>query len=136
MPVARQCVKAVLAGVCCDFDDVLLVVSELVSNAVRHTRSGVSGGRVRVVIELVADDVIGVEVIDDGSAVVPYPCKPGEDRTDGRGLWLVDDLTEKWGVRRFGQDQSVVWAQVPVEAKKAEVLTTEKAAVTYADVPP
>ncbi|MGW0809455.1 ATP-binding protein [Nonomuraea sp. NPDC002799] len=119
VPVARQCAKAVLAEVNCDLGDVLLVISELVTNAVNHSRSGMPGGWVRVKVEWTDAGLVGVEVLDDGSASVPFPRRPDAGRVSGRGLWLVDDLAEEWGVRRFGNERSAVWAQVSVSVAEA-----------------
>jgi anti-sigma regulatory factor (Ser/Thr protein kinase) len=106
-------VAAVLAGAGCrDIDAVLVVVSELITNAIVHTRSGSNGGRVRVEIEEAGDDLVGVEVTDQGAATVPAQRTP--DCEGGRGLWLVGDLALHWGVRQLNAGRSVVWALMDV----------------------
>ncbi|MEO3874116.1 ATP-binding protein [Nonomuraea sp. B12E4] len=122
VPVARHCVRAVLAGAGCQVGDVLLVVTELVANAVEHTRSGIPGGRICIKIQRVTDGLIGIEVVDFGAPTVPYPRKPLECWESGRGLGLVDALSETWGVRRFGEEQSAVWAHVLVDMKEENVV--------------
>jgi anti-sigma regulatory factor (Ser/Thr protein kinase) len=82
-------------------DDLLLLLSELVTNAVVHSDSGrTAGGRVTVRLAL-SPGAVRVEVTDDGSAAgvpaVRVP-EPGDD--GGRGLWLVDLLATEWGRRR------------------------------------
>ena len=70
-------------------DSALLVVSELVSNAVRH-----GGGALALVLELTAGRV--TVSVTDGSTLVPRRrVDPGEG---GRGLLLIEMLVERWGV--------------------------------------
>ncbi|MBG0821144.1 ATP-binding protein [Planomonospora sp. ID91781] len=86
-------------------DDLLLLLSELVTNAVVHSDSGrTAGGRVTVRLTLSpvsSPGAVHVEVTDDGSAAgapaVRVP-EPGDD--GGRGLWLVDLLATEWGCHR------------------------------------
>lgn len=111
---ARQYVRQVLAGACRpETDDLVLLVSELVSNAVRHSDSGRGpDGRVTVSLELVGD-VIHVEVTDAGSAA-NAPLEPGEvdlNGEGGRGLWLVNEMSAAWGWHDVPGGR-VVWFQV------------------------
>ncbi|MEU5440629.1 ATP-binding protein [Streptomyces griseofuscus] len=74
--------------------DVLLCVSELVTNAVVH---GVPPGRGCFLLRLRRDGtVVRVEVHDSGTGV-PQVAHPGLDE-GGRGLLLVSALSDKWGV--------------------------------------
>ncbi|MEU6738284.1 ATP-binding protein [Streptosporangium sandarakinum] len=94
-------------------DDALLLVTELVTNAVRHSDSGRQpDGKVTLII-MSRDGTILIDVIDEGS-----PGTAPELRTDvqadcggGRGLWLVRELSTAWGWR---DDQAgrVVWFQI------------------------
>jgi anti-sigma regulatory factor (Ser/Thr protein kinase) len=87
-------------------DPLLLVVSELVSNAVRHGRAPVgmllrrTGGGVRV------------EVHDDASEAGPLGASTlsGPDAESGRGLFLVDAVSSDSGVQQIPEDGKVVWA--------------------------
>jgi anti-sigma regulatory factor (Ser/Thr protein kinase) len=72
--------------------DVELLVSELVSNAVRHGEAPVSLDVRR------EDDVLRVEVQDAGTGPGPR-MRPG-DRGGGFGLRLVDRVATRWGVER------------------------------------
>jgi anti-sigma regulatory factor (Ser/Thr protein kinase) len=78
-----------------------LVVTELVTNSVRH--SGLSpAGAVGLDVR-VAPDRLFVEVSDPGPGFEPEVCEatPDDlDRTGGWGLLLVDQLTDSWGVVR------------------------------------
>ncbi|HEX2192516.1 MAG TPA: SpoIIE family protein phosphatase [Acidimicrobiales bacterium] len=83
--------------------DLLLVVSELCSNAVRHA-SGAPGG---LVLRAWAEgDAIVVEVEDDGAGFELHgryddePPDPSAER--GRGLYVVEALTDEMSVRRNG----------------------------------
>lgn len=71
--------------------DVLLLTSELVTNAVLHGRSEVC---VEVVVER---EVLRVSVLDENSRR-PLPVSEDENALDGRGLALVDAVAARWGV--------------------------------------
>lgn len=74
-------------------DDAELLVSELVTNAVRHGGPEVS---VRVRVEPATLDVA---VRDDGATVPPArPLAPDASSPTGRGLLLVDTVSAEWGV--------------------------------------
>lgn len=80
-----------------DVDDLALLVSEVLTNAIRHTRSGMAGGTVTLNF-LDAGPVTRVEVIDAGGA--PTRAKPRddvpEDSESGHGLHLVAALAKRW----------------------------------------
>ncbi|MEU6240395.1 ATP-binding protein [Streptomyces sp. NPDC047024] len=109
---ARRLVRLALAAWYLDdlIDDGVLIVSELVANAVRHARRQ----SIRVVVERVAPRTVRVAVADF-SRVVPNPCTPTDDEEAGRGLFLVTALAANWGTaeRRWGK---VVWAELGVRA--------------------
>ncbi|WP_234544321.1 ATP-binding protein [Streptomyces shenzhenensis] len=73
-------------------EDAVLLVSELVGNAVRHTGARVFGLRMRR-----RPGWIRVEVRDPSRGL---PCLMSVQETDisGRGLFLVDKLADRWGV--------------------------------------
>ncbi|MEU1514799.1 ATP-binding protein [Streptomyces sp. NPDC005811] len=78
-------------------DDVLLCVSELVTNALLH---GVPPGRQFLLFLRYDGRVIRVEVHDSGAGV-PHVIEDGDEDEDegGRGLLLVSALSDQWGVR-------------------------------------
>lgn len=84
-------------------DMLTLVVSELVTNALTHTRSGVPGENVTLRL-YVYEHHIRVAVKDAG----PKPDRvlrlraPGDSSTHGRGLVLVDALSLRWGSLTVG----------------------------------
>lgn len=81
-----------------------LVVSELVTNVVLHARSA---GVLRIVLTA---DHLRVEV-DDPSTATPTVKHYGSDATTGRGLHLLDHLTERWGTEQRDSGKTV-WAEL------------------------
>ncbi|WP_433891605.1 ATP-binding protein [Streptomyces sp. CA-111067] len=73
-------------------DPAVLVVSELVGNAVRHTRSH----RVLVVVARPAAGLVRIEVVDRSRAL-PVLHTPDPDAERGRGLLTVDAVATRWG---------------------------------------
>jgi serine phosphatase RsbU (regulator of sigma subunit)/anti-sigma regulatory factor (Ser/Thr protein kinase) len=80
-----------------------LVVSELVTNAVRYAQS-------KIGLRLVLEGGLFCEVLDD-SAALPRLRQAGEDDERGRGLQVVSQLAERWGARRTGPGK-VVWCEL------------------------
>jgi anti-sigma regulatory factor (Ser/Thr protein kinase) len=90
-------------------DDLLLVVSELVTNAVRH---GSGAMEVRVAVD---GNQARVEVLDDGGSAVPdMAVLPPPEATGGRGLHLVRCASRAWGSGFDRHGRTLVWAEVPV----------------------
>lgn len=83
-------------------DDVTLVVSEMVTNAVRHAGP-------RVALEIRAEHDAVVIAVDDGSPDRPLPRAAGPHAEGGRGLLLVDLLCAEHGVRPAPPGKTV-WA--------------------------
>lgn len=83
-------------------DDAVLVVTELVANAVRHA------GGCRAVTLRARDDRVTISAVDT-SPVHPRPRRP--DNTGGYGLHIVEALTTRWGVEDH-QDGKHVWADL------------------------
>ncbi|GAA0995494.1 hypothetical protein GCM10009555_089650 [Acrocarpospora macrocephala] len=113
-PSARKFVRGLFAGVADDrLDDLTLVVTELVSNSVRHSDSGrIPDGLVTVAVASYEGDIF-VNVTDDGSCTsVPHIRLPTDvERLGGRGLRLVDQIADNWGYR--DQDtKRVVWLRL------------------------
>ena len=88
-------------------DDVLLVLSELVTNAVLHA------GEAQSAAIVLSDDRVRGEVADR-SRVAPSPSRYGLDAHTGRGLGLVQSLSLEWGVAHQAQGK-LVWADVPID---------------------
>jgi anti-sigma regulatory factor (Ser/Thr protein kinase) len=85
-------------------DRALLVLSELVTNAVIHGTGPIS-------VDLAIDDeLILVRVTDHGGGTVALR-HPARDEPGGRGLLIVDELAEQWNVEH-GPGRTTVWAQL------------------------
>ena len=90
-------------------EDVVLVASELVGNAVMHADA--SDGDLDIRWEIEPDAVV-VRVLD-GSPELPHRRSPGARDTGGRGLSIVAALALDWGVRRTSHGK-LVWARIPI----------------------
>jgi PAS domain S-box-containing protein len=110
--VARKQVTAKLAG--WGLDDAAfvtgLVVSELVTNAIRYAESPIQ-------LRLIRDRTLICEV-SDGSSTAPHLRRAKAFDEGGRGLLLVSQLTERWGTRQT-QHGKTIWAEQPLRAADA-----------------
>jgi anti-sigma regulatory factor (Ser/Thr protein kinase) len=92
--------------------DAGLVLSELISNALRHA-TPLPGSLIKVSWCL-NDDCIEVAVSDGGGPTVPMINKPAANALGGRGLGIVDRLSLRWGVHTQQDDgETTVWAALP-----------------------
>ncbi|WP_241661171.1 ATP-binding protein [Thermomonospora catenispora] len=88
-------------------DDAAVIVSELLSNALRHARP-LPSGQIQVSWTRTGD-VLEVAVSDGGAMTEPRRGQPTLSSLGGRGLGIVEALAEHWGVRHEG-DRTTVWA--------------------------
>lgn len=89
-----------------ELEDLEVVTSELITNAIVHARS------VSVVeVRLVGTDCVEVTV-SDADPEPPVKRIPYEQHTRGLGLHIVDALSEEWGVRVVDGGGKGVWARV------------------------
>jgi anti-sigma regulatory factor (Ser/Thr protein kinase) len=105
--VART-LAAGLPGI--DSDAATLLTSELVTNALLHTYSGLPGGSVTVVILGLPDGIL-IEVVDDGSVGTPV-VKGDALAGEGQGLYLVQQMAAQWGYLR-DKAGTTVWFYLP-----------------------
>jgi anti-sigma regulatory factor (Ser/Thr protein kinase) len=87
-----------------DPDVVALVLTEMVTNSVRH-------GAPPVEVELIDRPGRLVLTVSDGSMVPPRRVAPKPDAESGRGTVLLDALTSTWGVRLEPRGGKTVWCQ-------------------------
>jgi two-component sensor histidine kinase len=89
--------------------DVRLLVSELVTNSVRHAHL-TRDATIHVGVAIV-DGVVRIEVEDPGDgAIAAVP--PDREHGGGFGLYLVEILAERWGSTNDGT--TCVWAELAV----------------------
>jgi anti-sigma regulatory factor (Ser/Thr protein kinase) len=93
---ARGCLDELASSIPAHrFQDLRLIVSELVTNAVQH--AGLKeGDAIRVDVDVAADR-IRVEVADFGTGFDPHPSVPTPGQARGWGLTLVEGLADRWG---------------------------------------
>ena len=90
--------------------DAVLLVGELVTNGVLHAAAGAAH---EIVLELIIGlDDVRVEVSDGGSTAVPMIRPLDPTRPGGRGLFLVDTLSDRWGMSREGNRGTRVWFEM------------------------
>jgi serine/threonine-protein kinase RsbW len=91
-------------------DDALLVVNELVTNAVTHGPEGRP-----ILLRILGVARLRIEVGDAGRWDAPDVRMPDPDRgsTSGWGLPIVDTLADGWGVTT-SPDRTVAWAEIEV----------------------
>ena len=91
-----------------DLGDVaVLLTSEIVTNAVLHARTPY-----RLTVAYTAPELL-VEVADTCDDL-PRPTEPDTEEERGRGLWLVEQLSERWGTAVL-QTGKVLWFVVRAE---------------------
>ena len=84
-----------------------LIVSELVTNALRH---GADGERIDLAVTP-KPEFLCVQVTDDGPGIAPRPRALETDEEGGFGLYFVEQLTRRWGVTRENR-RTRVWFEL------------------------
>jgi anti-sigma regulatory factor (Ser/Thr protein kinase) len=92
--------------------DVRLLVSELVTNAVRHAGLRTED-RIRLLVKR-SDAVLRVEVHDPGTGFVLRAPEPDPARASGWGLYLVEELADRWGMEGAGPGTQI-WFELDPE---------------------
>ncbi len=118
VPQVRDCVREALGSWCPRVAEAETVACELAANAVQYTPSGRPGGKFAVGIDREAARVV-LRVHDAGGETVPHIVSTPTPRHDdepemdladhGRGLLLVDTLSDAWGYADTPSGRSV-WA--------------------------
>jgi anti-sigma regulatory factor (Ser/Thr protein kinase) len=114
-PQAPSLARAAVAGFCeraelngTQASTLALLVSELVSNAVIHSKAPPASAIV-LYARLLGDGAVRVEVIDRGGGFTALPRDPAR-ANGGYGLFLVDQQASSWGVDRVGGTR--VWFEL------------------------
>jgi anti-sigma regulatory factor (Ser/Thr protein kinase) len=93
--------------------DAVAVIAELVGNAIRHAQP-LPGDVIRVTwrVRHLSDlHHVTITVTDGGSDRRPIVRRPDPEALDGRGLAIVEALSDEWGVEHDGLGQTV-WAEI------------------------
>ncbi|MGW4143262.1 ATP-binding SpoIIE family protein phosphatase [Streptomyces mirabilis] len=88
-----------------------LVVSELVTNAIRYGKSPIQ-------LRMILQSTVTCEV-SDASGTAPHLRRARDFDEGGRGLLLVAQLTERWGTRHH-REGKVIWAEQLIPSALAE----------------
>jgi anti-sigma regulatory factor (Ser/Thr protein kinase) len=101
----RRCFRDLLGPYHPALDDVQLCLSEIMTNALRHTASG-KGGHIRVEAAI-STQQIRAEITDDGGAET-VPGLVAARGESGRGLTLVQQTADDWGFEHR-DGRTTVW---------------------------
>ncbi len=107
--LARWCEELGVAGTYSQ--NLILLVSELVSNAVRHS-SGAQDAPIGLVATF-GEEAIRITVTDAGEGFTPRPRDPARTH-GGYGLYLLEKVAERWGVESNGDTK--VWFELAAQA--------------------
>jgi anti-sigma regulatory factor (Ser/Thr protein kinase) len=109
-------------------ETVVLLVSEVVTNAILH---GGSGAELRLIL---SGQTLRAEVRDRSSAL-PAVKKYSETATTGRGMMIVESLATAWGTEEDGTGK-VVWFSVDAPTYLGEVILRKGSALTSTSFKP
>jgi anti-sigma regulatory factor (Ser/Thr protein kinase) len=87
-----------------------LLLSELINNCVLHGAAANPDARIDVTASIFPQSV-WIEVCDGGPTFQHKPRKPSPDSYSGRGLYLVEQLSSRWGISPRGAAR--VWFELP-----------------------
>jgi anti-sigma regulatory factor (Ser/Thr protein kinase) len=108
-------------------DDLVLLVSEVVTNSVRHAELE-PGDTIRLLVRATATSV-RLDVVDRGRGFDrPDVAEHDPTQPEGWGLYIVDRLADRWGVAREGGSR--VWFEIDAgpEGRRSARVTRERAA--------
>lgn len=100
---ARHAVRALLAQAGVDTDVAALLVTELVANTARYAGEGSIDVRATL-----RGETVRIEVDDDSGDLPGDQREPRWEQESGRGLLLVEALSERWGVELLPTGKRVV----------------------------
>ncbi|WP_171163417.1 ATP-binding protein [Streptomyces sp. I05A-00742] len=103
-------------------DDAALLLSELVTNAIVHVPEG--SGDVELSLSRTPGHVVA-QVTDRGGALPPCSLS-GQDSENGRGMWLVEQIADRWGHHASAAGKTV-WFALPLPGAPATAATAPAA---------
>jgi len=107
-------------------EDIAVVVSELLTNALQHARPGSGDTRPRwpIRLGLLQPGPCVLCAVADPSEVAPVPKTPGSLAETGRGLHIICGLSDRWGYTAPSDMGKVVWAMFSTRLTPAWPLQT------------
>jgi anti-sigma regulatory factor (Ser/Thr protein kinase) len=112
-PYAATAARLALDNLDTELDPVLaqdlrLLVTEAVKNSVQHAGVGPEDS---IGLKIaVRPEIVRIEVTDQGPGFEPDASRPDEDEVSGWGLFLIDQLADRWGVKQ--EEGTCVWFEV------------------------
>ncbi len=117
---ARQFVTGALGEGSPHGETAVLLVSELVTNSLRHSASARDGGTITITVITGLEGLVRVEVTDDGATSLPMVGAGCGSDEGGRGMQLVSVLASAWSCRREGR-RTTTWFELEPERQEASV---------------
>lgn len=123
--VGRNFTRATLLGwgMTAVSDDAELVVSELITNALRHAMSGPGpspgpgpgrgDGEPVIRLRLLAQEPYVMCMVTDPSREIPLRRRPSLEDASGRGLHVIESCSSRWGWHLLDEGGKVVWVVLP-----------------------
>jgi anti-sigma regulatory factor (Ser/Thr protein kinase) len=102
-------------------NDLRLIVSELVTNVVRH--AGLDPDQRMELRGELGEGCVHVEISDPGKGFEPEVV-PASDRGSGWGLYILDRLAQRWGT--VGNDPNVVWFELDFDHDRARATAGDR----------
>ena len=93
-----------------------LVLTELVTNSVRHADLA-RDQQIHLAFSVLAE-LVRIEVEDEGRGFMPIAAPPDPGQESGWGLWLVDQLADRWGLDPA--PGTLVWCELDRPAEHAQ----------------
>ena len=126
LPTATPCARLHARNIACEWglhelaDTIELVVSELVTNAVKASTDQDQRphytdehGLACIHVRMPTDRRAALVEVQDENVTLPAPSQPGLDDESGRGLMLVEVLAERWGWALASTRRGkIVWALI------------------------
>jgi anti-sigma regulatory factor (Ser/Thr protein kinase) len=97
-----------------EFDDLRLLVTELVTNSLRH--GGLGAGDAIDLFVQIEPETLRVEVHDPGPGFDAPVAPEGADLGAGLGLYLLGRIADRWGIE--GEPSTCVWFEMDLSVSR------------------